>query len=307
MKANELNINNMVLALSVLKETENYLRDTTDINKAVSGRNTLLELDKRAAAVEKLIALAKEGSDEDLSADLEELVNNLGTYFNDTLGILMVKKVNPEGGDLLVLPKWSAPDESGHTGTTWGTIQLAFLHAVASRTNSQEDIKAFLDYQASNVLPKGFNVVQYATAVTDKVGRENRIALNAMVAKEFGAYLNVKTWADMSNAVEKLVNDLNAKPVEPLSSELIVALADFDRINDAVEALFGGREKAFEERGRARSSRERDDRFDDRRDSRVRGEYDRLPHYTRGNVARNPAVVLQMTDGKVTGVNFTGL
>lgn len=287
MKAKELNINNLVIAANILANTVDYLDATTELNKAVSGRKTKEALISRILTLRELADMAGQGTDYTLTDHEVEIVNTVGAHYTSTITKLVEEKA-PEGEELLVLPKWEIPTEPAHANTYWGTLNAAFLHVIAAKTNAQVDIKAFLDYLKSNQLPKGFPIAQYTSSITEVLHRAVRTEMDIMVAKEFKAYLNVSTWQEMGNAIEKLVNENNSRVRQPVADEVTLTLADFDRINTAVGALYPAGAKT--DAGR-------------REDESVTP----MPRYARRFVNRQPTIQLKLAAGKITAINFTDL
>ena len=288
MKVSELNINKLVIALSILRETENYLRDTTEVGKAVSGRKSLQSLATRGDTVEKLISLVRQGSEEELSAEDQELVKDLETYFSGTVEEVLTAKAIPEGEELLVLPN-TYPDVN-FKGTVSEFFIASTLYAIAAKTNKQEDIGQYIDYVKN--LPETPRLQSMAKAARRFVAAEIDAAIDTRVATEFGDYLNVKSWKEIGNAIENLVNRVNAKDSGPSITEVTMSLDDFDRIGAAVEAMYGVTRVVVR-----KSARERDEVLGDRP----------VPHYTRANSTRKANVVLVLKSGKIDGVSFTGL
>lgn len=285
MKLSEINKNVLVIVSSILTDTVNYLRDTTEITKAASGRTTQVALGKRAAVLEKLVLEARAGKDRELTKVEEEVVKDVYTYYKDSYCNIVTGLALDEGEEMAVLPAWELPkgDESTRV------LHLALLHAIASATKRQDDIKAYLNYANGTVAKLGGYLDGYVYDVLEKFHEFNLNAMDAYVTKEFGELTGAHTLKELGKAIENLVKRVNEKETTPSISELTLSPDDFDRIGAAVDAMYGTNRVVVRKSAR-------DDVPSDRP----------VPHYTRVNSTRKANVVLVLKAGKIDGVSFTG-
>lgn len=285
MKLSEINKNVLVIVSSILTDTVNYLRDTTEITKAASGRTTQVALGKRAAVLEKLVLEARAGKDRELTKVEEEIVKDVYTYYKDSYCNIVTGLALDEGEELAVLPAWELPKGDDSTRV----LHLALLHAIASATKRQDDIKTYLNYANGTVAKLGGYLDGYVYDVLEKFHEFNLNAMDAYVTKEFGELTGAHTLKELGKAIENLVKRVNEKETAPSISELTLSLDDFDRIGAAVDAMYGTNRVVIRKSAR-------DDVPSDRP----------VPHYTRANSTRKANVVLVLKAGKIDGVSFTG-
>lgn len=285
MKVNTLNINNLVTAANMLADTVDYLEATTELNKAASGRKTKEALIGRILTLRELADMAGQGTDYTLTDHEVEVVNAVAAHYTSTITKLVEEKA-PEGETLVALPDWTEPKEVTTTTFIKGTI----LYAIATHTQAQADILAWREYMEAPMEHVKSQLDIYVKAINKHFDQQATVALDLAARKEFGAYLGIKDWRELGNAVEKLVNETNAKVSEPAVNEIILTLADFDRINHAVDALYPG--------GMKHDAGRRDD---------TANATTPMPHYARRTVTRQPTIQLKLSAGKITGIGFTDL
>ncbi|AGX01882.1 hypothetical protein CF95_gp159 [Erwinia phage PhiEaH1] len=287
MKVSEFKINTLIIGSLVLAESANYLRDTTDIGKAASGRKAQGDMEQRAEVLRNLVRLHRDEPDYELSQEEEEVIQQVRTYFADTMGEIEADKAIPEGEELLVLPT-TYPDVN-FKGSFAEFMTATIYYAIATRTRSQEDIGTYLDYIENRTCAPMIKPI--LKAIDRCVDKHFTNEMDLKATMDFGHYLNIHSWKEMGNAIENLANRVNAKESAPTISELTLSLDDFDRIGSAVDAMYGTSRVAVTLGGRERSD--------------IPGERP-VPHYTRANKSRNPNVVLVLKGGKIDGVSFTG-
>lgn len=282
MKLSALNTNALIVISGILTQTVAYLKETTPIDKAVSGNRTLANLESRVTVIKDLLAKQKQTPEGDLTEEEQTVITEVGRHYADLAEVILEQKEIEPGSEILVLPDMY-PDVNFKGPLP--EFMIATIHyAIAARSRSQKDIRTYLDYIENRT--KAPVLTPIVKAVSRYLEQYVAFTVDKAVAREFGEYLKVENWKGLVNAVEDLVNKVNAAESKPAANEVRLTLEEFDRINNAVDALYGS--KPF--------SRAED-----------LGNGVPLPHYTRGNIARNPTIVLKIVGSGITDMSFSGL
>lgn len=282
MKLSALNTNALIVISGILTQTVSYLKETTPIDKAVSGNRTLANLESRVTVIKDLLAKQKQTPEGDLTEEEQTVIAEVGRHYAYLAEVILEQKEIEPGSEILSLPDMY-PDVN-FKGPLSEFMISTIYYAIAARTRSQKDIRTYLDYIEKR--SKAPVLTPIVKAINRYVEEYVAFTVDKAVAREFGEYLKVENWKGLVNAVEDLVNKVNAAESKPAANEVRLTLEEFDRINNAVDALYGS--KPF---------------------SRVEdlGNGVPLPHYTRGNIARNPTIVLKIVGSGITDMSFSGL
>jgi hypothetical protein len=242
----------------------------------------LANLGARVTVIKDLLAKQKQTPDGDLTEEELAVITEVGRHYADLAEVVLEQNEIEPGSEMLSLPDMY-PDVN-FKGPLSEFMIAVIYYAIAARSRSQKDIRTYLDYIEKR--SKAPVLTPIVKAVNRYVEAYVSFTMDKAIVHEFGEYLKVENWKGLVNAVEDLVNKVNATESKPAVNEVRLTLEEFDRINNAVDALYGS--KPF--------SRAED-----------LGNGVPLPHYTRGNVARNPSIVLKIEGSSITNMSFSGL